>query len=943
MKKLDRHTVKAVELTAPGACRRDADQLHNDLTKGRIFGAFTEQERAAIWIELLAASTDRLIPSLFTFFEDARYLRGPAGYMKRLMKLSNDDQVSRTLKHRFTGANQRIDTCMVQVSESQLEARPGNLHDQLGLGCRQMWIMMMRSDEKSVLSNWKNLGHLLGFETHQIQTFARDSADRDIGPDPESSCHDKQLKRCGIPRRGDQWHDKTLLFADALHGTIDSSAGVTSFFVRRSVYLAFFGVPRFTATENRVLYQVSISSTRQIDQTEQLPDTQMAELEQIERAERIAQEDADRGEQQQEMQQHQDHEQMRLAQIAQDLGQERNKLRQLQQETKQHQDFEDARLAKLTQDAGQESNRLSRLRQELDTRQKEQSKEQFRLDQLSQSLEAQQEQRHTEWDKGQQSKEQQQQRIDQLAQDLGAKDVENQQKQEELQKEQHKLDQQQEIQGQLAQDLAIKEVENQQRQEEVQKEQHKLDQQQESQGQLAQDLAIKEVENQQRQEEVQEVQKRLDQQQESQGQLAHDLAIKEVENQQRQERMRKEQQNLDQQQEEQEQLAQDLETQRKVHQSEKDKQNQRQQALEQKERVLVANDSLFAQEIEHEHDQMELVVLEQNQQEQEVGELTDHWREEHKKRLPAVKSKTKKATGTSRVDNHSLKQDRPVTQIGLGKRSNIKAVDRDIAIQSKKERQVLKEPNPEPEIRNLTRPTLDNTIVEQDELDLLGEHRLKRVQANLESDENEDMHNLTSWMRKKPRLSEISSSHQVDRTHITEWIPPNDTAAVRPVDAIPGPGQKRKEPGITKQWESASKNEERTHIRSRRITQLGILAQQQGIVSGQSVQRQPEASSAALPVLITFKTYNGETWVVKQIVQTNVDDPEPVRRAAERYQSDAMKLYDSHNRVLSIETCMEDVLQDRTKTIFLFPTGSKIPSSSKPSETIDLQSGEESL
>jgi hypothetical protein len=942
MKKLDRHTVKAVELTAPGACRRDADQLHSDLTKGRIFGAFTEQERAEIWIELLAASTDRLIPSLFTFFEDARYLRGPAGYMKRLMKLSNDDQVSRTLKHRFTGANQRIDTCMVQVSESQLEARPGNLHDQLGLGCRQMWIMMMRSDEKSVLSNWKNLGHLLGFETRQIQTFARDSTDRDIGPDPESSCHDKQLKRCGIPRRGDQWHDRTLLFADALHGTIDTGAGVTSFFVRRSVYLAFFGVPRCTATENRVLYQVSISSIRQIDQTEQLPDTQMAELDQIERAERIAQEDADRGERQQEMQQHQDREQMRLAQIAQDLGHERNKLGQLQQETKQHQDFEETRLAKLTQDVGQESNRLSRLRQELDARQKEQSKEQLRLDQLSQSLEAQQEQRHTEWDEEQQNKEQQQKRIDQLAQDLGAKDVENQQKQEELQKEQHKLDQQQERQGQLAQDLARKEVENQQRQEEAQKVQKRLDQQQEIQGQLIKYLALEEVKNQQKLEELHKAQQELDQQQESQGQLAQDLAIKESEDQQRQERMQKEQQKLDQQQEEQEQLAQDLETQRKVHQSEQDKQNQRQQALEQKDRVLVAKDSLFAQEREHEHDQMDPILLEQTQQEQEVGELTDHWREEHKKRLPAVKSKTKTATGT-RVDNHSLKQDRPVTQIGLGKRASMKAVYRDIAIQSKKERQVLKEPNPEPEIRSLTRPTLDNTIVEQEELDLLGEHRLKRVQANLESDENEDMHNLTSWMRKKPRLSEISGSHQVDRTHITERIPPNDTAAVRPVDATPRPGQKRKEPGITKQRESASKQEERTHIRSRRITQLGILPQQQGIVSGQSVQRQPEASSAALPVLITFKTYNGETWVVKQVVQTNVDDPEPVRRAAEKYQSDAMKLYDSHDRVLSIETCMEDVLQDRTKTIFIFPIGEKIPSSSKSSETIDLQSGEESL
>jgi hypothetical protein len=910
MKKLDRHTVKAVELTAPGACRRDADQLHSDLTQGRIFGAFTEKERAAIWFELLAASTDRLIPSLFTFFEDARYLRGPAGYMKRLMKLSNDDQVSRTLKHRFTGANQKIDTCMVQVSESQLEARSGNSNDQLELGCRQMWIMMMRSyDDKSMLSNWKNLGHLLGFETRQIQNFARDSVDQDIGPDPESSCHNKQLKRCGTPRRGDQRQDRALLFADALHGTIDTSTGVTSFFVRRSVYLAFFGVPRRTGTEDGVLYQVSISSIRQMDQTEQLPDIQMAELEESEHTELIAQEDPDRRQRQQEIQQHQDREQMRLA--------------------------------KLTQDVGQESNRLSQLQQELDARQKELSKEQFRLDQLSQSLGDQQEQRHTEWDEEQQSKEQQQQRIDQLAQELGAKDVENQQKQEELQKEQQKLDQEQEIQDQHTQYLATKKVENQQKQEELQKEQQKLDQQQASQDQLARDLAMKEAENQQRQEEIQKVQQRqgqlteylaleevknqqkqeelhkeqqkLNQQQQGQVKLTQYLTMKEAENQQRQERLQKEQQKLDQQQEEQGQLAQDLETQRKLHQSAQNEQNQRQQALEQKRQVLVAKDSLFAQEREHEHDHLEPVVLGKNQQEQEAGELTDHWREEHKKRLPASKSKTKMVTSTSRVDNHSPKQGRPVTQIDLGKRASIKPVDRDTAIQSKEERRVLKEPYPEPEIPSLTRPTLD-------------------IQQDLVSDENEDRHDLT-----------FSDFNQSDPTHITEHMSPKDTAAVRPAHATPALGQKRKIPGTTKQWESAFKQEEHNFIQRRRITQLGSLAQQQNTVSGQLVRRQPGDTLAALPVLITFKTYNGEAWVVKQIVQTNVDDPEPVRRAAEKHQSDAMKLYDSHNRVLSIETCMEDVLQDRTKTIFLFPIGEKIPSTSKTSETIDLQSGEESL
>jgi hypothetical protein len=145
MRKLDRCTVKTVELTAPGACRRDADLLQSEMKTGRIFGAFTKQERESIWEELCAVSTYRLIPSLFTFFEDAKYLHGPAECVKQLMDVSNNDHTPRTLKHSFSGANQKEGICMFQVSESQLEARPGNVDDQLDLGYRQVWMTALQS------------------------------------------------------------------------------------------------------------------------------------------------------------------------------------------------------------------------------------------------------------------------------------------------------------------------------------------------------------------------------------------------------------------------------------------------------------------------------------------------------------------------------------------------------------------------------------------------------------------------------------------------------------------------------------------------------------------------------------------------------------------------------------------------------------------------------
>jgi len=48
MQKVDRPIVKALELTAPGACRADFQDLYSKLRDGQIFGAFDKQEREDI-------------------------------------------------------------------------------------------------------------------------------------------------------------------------------------------------------------------------------------------------------------------------------------------------------------------------------------------------------------------------------------------------------------------------------------------------------------------------------------------------------------------------------------------------------------------------------------------------------------------------------------------------------------------------------------------------------------------------------------------------------------------------------------------------------------------------------------------------------------------------------------------------------------------------------
>ena len=76
MQKVDENSVKALECTAPGACRADARDLHKKLKAGKIFGAFNDQDREKIWAEVCRRTKDRLVPSFFTFFEDLNWL-GP--------------------------------------------------------------------------------------------------------------------------------------------------------------------------------------------------------------------------------------------------------------------------------------------------------------------------------------------------------------------------------------------------------------------------------------------------------------------------------------------------------------------------------------------------------------------------------------------------------------------------------------------------------------------------------------------------------------------------------------------------------------------------------------------------------------------------------------------------------------------------------------------------
>ena len=311
MQRLDISTVNEVELTAPGYCEQDTFHLKRKLQRGEIFGAFSSSERETIWNNMLSVSADRLIPSFRAFFDDVNYLQGPADCMKRIVSGTRGTWISRSFRRAFTGVNQKPDRCIVQTSRTQFESRPGNSSDQVESGLRHMWISAMRDhreipaqrkkiaedrlakselkEDETILCAFGSLAYQMGFETKEIHEVMQRSADREIARNallkarkPEHYHYDtaefnlyidkivgffsaaskvskttsynpgKGLpNRSGHPKELDHVEDQKILFMDNLHCPVMDGCGVTSFFVRRSVYLAFFGYPSETPDTQR--------------------------------------------------------------------------------------------------------------------------------------------------------------------------------------------------------------------------------------------------------------------------------------------------------------------------------------------------------------------------------------------------------------------------------------------------------------------------------------------------------------------------------------------------------------------------------------------------------------------------------------------------------------------------------------------------------------------
>ncbi|KAH6883889.1 hypothetical protein B0T10DRAFT_410683, partial [Thelonectria olida] len=302
MKRLTRADVEGLHLTAPGACQADAQALYGRIKAGELLGAFNGHERDAIWSKLCSETTNCLVPSLFAFFENLKYLNGPADCMKRLIRPRHEETIFSALENAFIESRLPAGRCPIQVSRTTFRFARVNAADRLDLLYRQLWLMAFREyrdmprkskkklagpregeADETILFEFASLADKFGIHTEEILELVQKDPDREMirrflrtvrkpdqyryenledcitqvigvinGAEPlrendngmnlEVDEDEKPPNRCGVPNDADQLRDKSSMFLNRLHGPIEGQdISVTSFFIQRSCYFYFFG------------------------------------------------------------------------------------------------------------------------------------------------------------------------------------------------------------------------------------------------------------------------------------------------------------------------------------------------------------------------------------------------------------------------------------------------------------------------------------------------------------------------------------------------------------------------------------------------------------------------------------------------------------------------------------------------------------------------------
>jgi hypothetical protein len=331
-------TVEGLQLRAPGSSSNDLLALEEPFRQEKLFPGIKDQtERQAIWMRL--QNFPFLIPSLYTLFEDIKYLKAPAKIMRRLFPKTSKT-VYQAMTELFKARNQTENRYLIQDSETTFHQESGCRIEQIEFGYRSVWLKTWRQWTELVPecpkkedgkptpqpqtpdpTKWYELAALAakhGFESEQISHFTSLNPDVEIvkealrtARDPRFFRYDKSAledyltgmldtfdriatpkspslvsppllvdglgetleRRCGRVFDRAYKDDREHLFLGALsHSKAGEGSGISSFFVRTSVYFAFFG-GKYTST-TRLDIQNPNNKTNQVTEIEALDNTE---------------------------------------------------------------------------------------------------------------------------------------------------------------------------------------------------------------------------------------------------------------------------------------------------------------------------------------------------------------------------------------------------------------------------------------------------------------------------------------------------------------------------------------------------------------------------------------------------------------------------------------------------------------------------------------------
>jgi hypothetical protein len=257
-----------MQCRAPGASTLDAQFVRGEVLGGSAFGGFSDQERTVILENILAFR--RTIPSLYTFFQDVHFLEACADSVKWLVTVPPGKTLFTTLGEFYTRTDE---TQYVQTTETIFRSRHGSRDYCKRLGYLGLIAFAMRHHsslpkrlvkrnlttlprahaDREVLQRFASLAAKLGFDTPEIRRLmgSLDHLLVSDSPNPSpllvTAGPGEAIKhRCGLPHTDTFETDRKSLF---LHNLCDEGGetgeGITSFFVLKSWFAAFFDSPRW--------------------------------------------------------------------------------------------------------------------------------------------------------------------------------------------------------------------------------------------------------------------------------------------------------------------------------------------------------------------------------------------------------------------------------------------------------------------------------------------------------------------------------------------------------------------------------------------------------------------------------------------------------------------------------------------------------------------------